>query len=50
MFRVYDEKFYEHETKTLAITNGEQEANRHAATVCLTVLLKLFDMVIPHLE
>jgi hypothetical protein len=50
MFRIYDEKFYEHESKILAFNSGTEEANRHAATVCLTVILRLFDMLIPHLE
>ena len=50
MFRVFDEKNYEDEKRTKDLQEGRVEANRHAATLFLTVLLKLYNAALPQLE
>jgi len=50
MFRVFDEKNYEDESRSKDMQEGRVEANRNAATLVLTVLLKLYNAALPHLE
>lgn len=46
MLKVYDNKKYEMEEITQAFLNGHKEINRHAATLVLSVIIKLFDSLL----
>lgn len=50
MFRIYDEKNYDWPAQTQAFLQCQTEINRHSATLVLSVLIKLYDMLIPHLD
>lgn len=50
MLRIMNLKDYEIEEVSQGFHSCECRVNRHAATLVLTVVNKLFDLLIPHLE
>jgi hypothetical protein len=45
-----DKDMYEIEEVTKSIISGERQVNRQAATLVLVCAIKLFDLLIPHLD